>query len=155
MSGLREALHKALSYFTRSDLTPGATGAVLRVLAEHGGDEKLREIESILAHPLENRPWRDIVRFLLDGLRAAVAARDAAVEVTERLQVKIRQLDRAVVEWHDRAEGAQAELAAARQQLDQVRAAVQSGDDALVFKVTIRRILDAPARPAGHDESGQ
>jgi hypothetical protein len=210
--------------------------AVLRVLAEHGDDEKLREIEAILAHPSEDRPWRDIVRFLLDGLRAAVAARDAAVEqrddaisalaacaeraeraeaardaaveVTERLQVKIRELDQAVVKWHDHAERAEADLAAARQQLDQVRALHQpqkrwqhpdcegsfasrqealdwddcDPDDLTFFTVclvcgeiemsnsegerdymeamwpcaTAKALgLGAPARPAGHDETGQ
>jgi hypothetical protein len=63
--------------------------------------------------------------------------------------------------WHDRAERAEADLAAARQQLDQVRAlhskpTVIVGATALpiIYEKT-RRILDAPARPAGHDESGQ
>jgi chromosome segregation ATPase len=77
----------------------------------------------------------------------------AAVEVTERLQVKIRELDRAVVEWHDRAERAEAELADLRQQLDQVRAARDSWrrnldvPDSDLF-AAVSAILDAPTRPA-------
>jgi hypothetical protein len=102
--------------------------AVLRVLAEHGGVANLREQISLMV-------WR------------------AA---------------------NKRAERAEADLAAARQQLDQVRAILavlrdfihpDQGNAATPYGdgkryVAVRDIeqvlrLDAPARPAGHDESGQ
>jgi hypothetical protein len=65
---------------------------------------------------------------------------------------------------NERAERAEADLAAARQQLDQVRALAKSkaiqahalgrGDDERGW-LDVIIILDAPDRPAGHDETGQ
>jgi hypothetical protein len=58
-----------------------------------------------------------------------------------------------------RAERAEADLAAAqmalrvaRRRLDKVRALAEQ---TRLYPDTLRAILDAPARPAGHDESGQ
>jgi chromosome segregation ATPase len=42
-----------------------------------------------------------------------------------------------------------------RQQLDQVRALLERNPSDSIFKAQVRLILDAPARPAGHDETGQ
>jgi hypothetical protein len=53
-----------------------------------------------------------------------------------------------------RAERAEADLAAARQQLDQVRAYATDWDNQPV-RADLLTILDAPTRPAGHDEAGQ
>jgi hypothetical protein len=59
-----------------------------------------------------------------------------------------------LIRWVDRLS---VDLAAARQQLDQVRAAFQrwSGGPDYEFEQTMRALLDAPARRTGHDESGQ
>jgi hypothetical protein len=56
-----------------------------------------------------------------------------------------------------RAERAEADLAAVRQQLDQVRLLANEwrSDPANVMAGELLAILDASARPAGHDESGQ
>jgi hypothetical protein len=58
-----------------------------------------------------------------------------------------------------RAERAEADLAAARQQLDRVRRLPSRSSSGMVRNYVLvsdlLAILDAPARPAGHDETGQ
>jgi len=182
MSGLREALAEAIGRANRPSLGEGArtveteswlwaADAVLRVLAEHGDTQQVREqVAKVLREHLSSRSSAMLLDAVMAIVAPIVAARDAAVEQAEY--------------WKGRAEKAwergdedgltalqlHADLAAARQQLDQVRAlhtdllsaaernlrgndaagdAYQNAADALLV------ILDAPARPAGHDETGQ
>jgi chromosome segregation ATPase len=99
-----------------------------------------------------------------------VAARDAAVERVEDAERDLAEIqghyamarertERAEADLaaaHEHADRTETKLAAARQQLDQVRAAFQrwSGGPDDEFEQTMRDLLDAPARPAGHDETG-
>jgi hypothetical protein len=164
--------------------------AVLRVLAEHGDTQQVREQMAafIDAHQLSFTAAGDLMAIVA----RTVAARDAAVERAGHW----RQL---AEKWADETTGLEANLAAARQQLDQVHddlaailRALGIGDHArpisshevVVTEVLprakhLRQQLDqvrdvlarhgqtpltrlvkaqailAPARPAGHDESGQ
>jgi phosphoglycolate phosphatase-like HAD superfamily hydrolase len=109
MSGLREDIADLVDAISRNEVSE-PTDAVLRVLAEHGDTEQVRE----------------------------------------------QNLHEVVAEWHDRAVRAEAELVAARQQLDQVREVLaRDTQTPLTRLVKAQAILDAPARPAGHDKTGQ
>jgi hypothetical protein len=161
MSGLRDALVNGLTHYNfcyaeihasePSVATPEevelVAAAVLRVLAEHGDTQQVRD---------EIRTAVDDPGYYVDHEVAhIVAARDAAVERAERLLSALRAMT--------------LELAAVRQQLDQLRAVADewehephdhdnsegAPDCAACWVATIRHVLDAPARPAGHDETGQ
>jgi hypothetical protein len=160
MSGLREALVNGLTHYNfcfaeihasepsiaMPEEVELVADAVLRVLAEHGDTQHLREqIAEAIRYVDENA---DLDR-VMAVVAPIVAARDAATERAERTE---RAADSHYKAWI----GAKADLAAARQQLDQVRALVKPDNgNALIFKIQIRRILDGIARPAGHDETGQ
>jgi hypothetical protein len=119
--------------------------AVLRVLAEHGDTQQVREQ---IAAAVDFYPgFEDAVMAVVTRI---VAARDAATELASTS-----------TEFLKRAERAEGDLVAARQQLDQVRALCQrqAGITAIGARGTLSvadllAILDAPARPAGHDETG-
>jgi hypothetical protein len=136
VSGLRQDVIDALFYasderinFETEPSLVELADAVLRVLAEHGGVANLREQISLMV-------WRSANK------RAERAEADLA-ETKQRLEWTTR--DMRMLE---------ADLAAARQQLDQVRAYATDWDNQPV-RADLLTILDAPARPAGHDEAGQ
>jgi hypothetical protein len=151
--------------------------AVLRVLAEHGDTQQVRE--QVIRILSTSRAGLSVDA--LDAIMAVVAPRLAAA--VEREQ----NLHQVVTEWHDRAERAEADLAAAQMQvrvrdarLDQVRRLPEAWAEnsarhfsrELEHSVKIpdiefargfsggwnhaagllRGVLDAPAR---HDESEQ
>jgi hypothetical protein len=127
---------------------PRYVDAVLRVLAEHGNTQQVREeLQRIMQGSTTSGNGVDRVMAVVAPI---VAARDAAAEQLERYDGQA---------WED----LQADLAAARQQLDQVRAMCAQelrkvrryvGEGADLARA-VEKVLDAPARPAGHDETGQ
>ena len=143
-----------------------------RVLAEHGDTQQVREaIKRTIWEPERGENVSPVER-VIAVVTPIVAARDAAAEELHALKTVIRMQDKITFElqadlaaanaqlerydgqaWED----VRADLAAARGRLDQVRAAFQrwSGGPDNEFEQTMRDLLDAPARPAGHDESGQ
>jgi len=150
----------------RVDETPG-TGAGYEMTFQtlHGDTRHLREqIAEAIRYVDENAD--------LDRVMAVVApilaARDAAVEDCGFWRTRALNAER-LVPAQDRIVGdLQADLAAARQQLDQVRRAYHAWNEEGLGTVPGLRAtnwpdawrdigyeLDAPARPAGHDESGQ
>jgi chromosome segregation ATPase len=139
VSELREKIADLVDAISRNEVSE-PTDAVLRVLAEHGGVTNLREQISLMV-------WRSA------NERAERAEADLA-ETKQRLEWTTR--DMRMLE---------ADLAAARQQLDQVRALAErqlsdqaAGGDSKrgwIYAHDALAILDAPARPAGHDETGQ
>jgi hypothetical protein len=146
--GLRTRIEDAIIVHTeRCDCCPlvdkpqKLAGAVLRVLAEHGDTQQVREQ---IADALTGAE-RFRFDLIMTVVAPIVAERDAANEQLERYDGQA---------WED----LQADLAAARQQLDRAEAIVE-----LVRKVgrgtvtpaELMALLDAHARPAGHDESGQ
>jgi hypothetical protein len=202
VSGLREKIADLVDAISRNEVSE-PTDAVLRVLAEHGDTQQVREQIQGIVHaaifdiaPLATQRRDEIVREVMAVVAHIVAARDAAVDDVNE---EVRWRERAI----DRAERAEADLAAARQQLDHARAdgqtaqrdlaailrALDLGDHARMisshyvvveevlpaiehmrqqldqvralaeqtrlYPDTLRAILDAPARPAGHDETGQ
>jgi hypothetical protein len=180
MSGLREAVVGALaSEITNADVLAEhlypAADAVLRVLAEHGDTQQVREqiIDAVVkhfedqrGHPPEQMQINDLTEYA-DAVMAAIAphlaASDAAID---NLLDDNEQTLADAQKQADRAERAEADLAAARQQLDQVREGIaqaiekhaeECGDpaDNAYEYARIARQFDAPARPARHDESGQ
>jgi hypothetical protein len=134
MNGLREKIADAIAgAISQDDRYLEHADAVLRVLAEYGDTQQVREQ---LAQVLNTWAPDDLV----NGLMSVISP--------------LLTYYRAVTEH------AEADLAAARQQLDQVRAraALHAGTAQFATKkawVEVLRILDAPARPAGHDETGQ
>jgi uncharacterized coiled-coil DUF342 family protein len=133
---------------------------MLRVLAEHGDTEQVRhEIKDALQLALLDDS--DAIDAVMAVVARIVAERDDA---NERWRY-----------WKDLAVELRTELAAARQQLNQVRADLEpiiakheraaesaSGAGDIAYAVPIRafcqqlrKALDAPARPAGHGETGQ
>jgi hypothetical protein len=143
--------------------------AVLRVLAEHGDTQQVREeIKDELSYC-----FGEVTELPVDRVTAVVArivaARDAADEQLERslaaqelMATQFRTMQREKEHGWREAERAEADLAAARQQLDQVRALAKSkaiqahalghGDDERGW-LDVLIVVDA--RPAGHDETGQ
>ena len=142
------------------------------LLAEHGDAQQVREqiTEIVVRYTRDTMPDK-----IMAVVAPRLAARDAAVERALRFE---RERNHATV----RAERAEADLAAARQQLDQAanRADelakhamalavkldqvreyarfVGSGNGpshipAEQVKLRLLAIIDAPARPAGHDET--
>jgi hypothetical protein len=102
--------------------TSAGIDAVLRALAEHD-DTQVREqiVEAVVCTPSAMGETRPVIDAVMTVVARIVAARDDAVEVIERLQVKIRELDRAVVEWHDRAGRVKAACDAAVERAEVVR----------------------------------
>jgi hypothetical protein len=155
MSGLREKIADAIAgAVSQDDRYLEHADAVLRVLAEHGDTQQVRE-------QLDRLLFGDQVAEVMAVVAPVVATRDAAIE---RAKVLAAIRDTAFRELSDetvRAVAAEADLAAARQQLDQVRELHRNDDgdwcdnDGFSFPCPTIRLLDAPARPAGHDESGQ
>jgi hypothetical protein len=146
-------------YASLEQLAPGDrylehADAVLRVLAEHGDTQQVREEVIAALH-------RFSIFFGPGGMAERVTDEVIVPIVAPRLAAAVEReqnLHQVVTEWHDRAERAEADLTAARLQLDQVRTlhskpTVIVGSTALpiIYEKT-RRILDAPAR---HDETGQ
>jgi Spy/CpxP family protein refolding chaperone len=154
MSELREELRAKINdayYDARNagrsmdQASHDAADAVLRVLAEHVDTQQVREQ---LAQVLNTWAPDDLVNGLMSVISPLLTYYRA---VTER---------------------AEADLAAARQQLDQVRNDYNHLHDLYgqIYNQLVRAlatsrrgltghdllaILDAPARPAGHDETGQ
>jgi hypothetical protein len=159
------------------DYAYSSADAVLRVLAEHGDTQQVRE--QLVSSGALVLPRGDRIVAVMAVVARIVAARDAAVERAEQAE---RSRDKLLAsgERHlndlmtiadknlARAERAEADLAAARMalrvarhRLDQVRALartlrspMQTPESKAVSR-RLRAILDAPARPAGHDETGQ
>jgi hypothetical protein len=195
MSGLREQIKDAITDAWdggyREIPIDEATDAVLRVLAEHGDTQQVREqMHGALFYSAPDGRirfrWSDdgpaisddpYLPKMLDEVMAVVAPRlaacDAAVEqaawADERRRMAEAEQDAAnerraelVAEYRKRDEiqdrirtRLEADLAAARQQLDQVRDALaRDGQTPLTRLVKAQAILDAPARPARHDETG-
>jgi aminoglycoside phosphotransferase family enzyme len=135
MSGLREQVKDAITDAWdggyREIPIDEATDAVLRVLAEHGDTQQVREqnLHEVVAE------WHD------RAVRAEAAF--------DRYRQAKQPLARAFAE-------ACKEIADLRQQLDQARDVLARGAQTpLTRLVKAQAILDAPARPAGHDETGQ
>jgi hypothetical protein len=178
MSGLREALVEALHEHEYADGGPadecrcGAkldtlsaralhwhqADAVLRVLAEHGDIQQVRErlLDALVDHKARGIARASGVKVVADDViddavmpvvAEILAARDAAAEELHALKTVIRMQDKITFELL-------ADLAAARQQLDQVRAWAEHPLRADLLRELLA-ILNAPARPAGHDETGQ
>jgi hypothetical protein len=145
VSGLRERIANALIPWLEHDRRKRmqATDAVLRVLAEHGDTQQVRtEIRDVIEQTTGEPIFPPTMDAVMAVVAPIVAARDAAVEQLERYDGQA---------WED----LRADLAAARQQLDQVRALVTSvdipeitDDDFYDTVVDIRRILDTLARRA-------
>jgi hypothetical protein len=146
MSELREKIADAIAgAVSQDDRYLEHADAVLRVLAEHGGATNLREQISLMvwrsANKRAERAEADLAaaRQQLDQVRAS---RDLARDdVLESLAVAER-----------RAEVAEQRLAAVRD------VAEEFSDSPTPWPHVADRILDAldaPARPAGHGESGQ
>jgi hypothetical protein len=151
MDTLRDKIADALAgAVSQDDRYLEHADAVLRVLAEHGDTQQVEE------------------ELVSSG--ALVLPRGDRINAVMTVVAPLIGYYRSVAEhWLKRAERAEADLAAARMQvrvrdarLDQVRATVKrmhinDGDrDVVTFWVRqLLDVLDAPARPAGHDESGQ
>jgi outer membrane protein TolC len=167
MSELREALTEALNTCPGLSRQHGekCADAVLRMLTEHGDTQQVREqLSAAIASAWYSTAGDPTV---LDEVMTVVApilaARDAAVERAEDAERDLAEMQGHYAMARERTVRAEADLAAARQQLDQVRAE-HSRSDLVVSPVELpgiyertRRIVwrDAPARPAGHDETGQ
>jgi hypothetical protein len=163
MSGLREALVNGLTHYNfcyaeihasepsiaMPEEVELVADAVLRVLAGHDTQQVREQVVDALFYASDERITFESDPSLLE------------------LMISVMAVVAPIVAARDAVE---ADLAAARQQLDQVRAlhtdllsaaernlrgndaagdAYQNAADALLA------ILDAPVRPAGHDESGQ
>jgi hypothetical protein len=152
--------------------------AVLRVLAEHGDTGQAKLQAQLMALVIIHWGDRPTLADAIWGQFVApiVTARDDAVERAERAEAERAQwqsqameLDKAAASERTRAERAEADLAAARQQLDQVRRTYDAwteeglgtfpgGIENTHWADAWRDLgadLDVPARSAGHDESGQ
>jgi type II secretory pathway component PulM len=136
MSGLREALVKTLYEHEYAD---GGPAHECRCGAK---------LDTLSARALH---WHQA-----DAVLRVLAEHGGVTNLREQISLMVWRSANA------RAERAEADLAAARQQLDQVRALChrQAGTTAIGARGTLSvadllAILDAPARPAGHDETGQ
>jgi hypothetical protein len=170
MSELREKIADAIAgAVSQDDRYLEHADAVLRVLAEHGDTQQVREqiADTVRGSVLSVRQQTDKIMAVVAPI---VAARDAAVEqlgrslaAQELMATQFRTMQREKEHgWREaerfevRAEHAEAHLAAARMalrvarhRLDKVRALAEQ---TRLYPDTLRAILDAPARPAGHDE---
>jgi hypothetical protein len=174
VSGLREKIADAIAgAVSQDDRYLEHADAVLRVLADHGDTQQVREQVAQTLWDFEVAATKGSAAQFLDAVMAVVAphlaARDAAVERAERLEADNRALAvrdpdvRTVYAVEAGRFEAEADLAAAQQQLDQVRdvprfRAYDSYGEPIGDAVAINDllgILGAPARPAGHDESRQ
>jgi hypothetical protein len=186
VSGLRDKVADAIAgAVSQDDRYLEHADAVLRVLAEHGDTQQVeRRIVDIIEEQLGSQIDATFIgaQIMEAVVAPIVAARDAALERAEDFQRTMQDemlwRDRSM----DRADRAEGDLAAARQQLDQVwegrdleQQALRNAIEILtqirelatgfdiedtdlhgkVLAANILRILDAPARPAGHDEAGQ
>jgi hypothetical protein len=174
MSELREALTEALNTCPGLSRQHGekCADAVLRVLTEHGDTQQVREQLSVAIASAWYSTAGDptVLDEVMTVVAPIVAARDTADERVDEAEKSLAAYRRGHDAIVNRAECAEADLTAARtevdevnQQLDQVRAE-HSRSDLVVSPVELpgiyertRRIVwrDAPARPAGHDETGQ
>jgi hypothetical protein len=173
MSELREKVADAIAgAVSQDDRYLEHADAVLRVLAEHGDTqqvgEQIRDAIRTVATPIGGDPaktpvWEPLFDAIMAVVAPHLAARDAAVEQVQMLAAELASVVRQENEEF-------VELVAARQQLDQVRASVmalpygQTGGTKwlpdfeigwLHCRQDVLAILGAPARPAGHDETGQ
>jgi chromosome segregation ATPase len=191
VSGLREKIADLVDAISRNEVSE-PTDAVLRVLAEHGDTQQVRELQAA------NDRLGDALTRQIKVADDALAGRDASVEVLNGARAALASaemsIDRVRAEREQLREEkvtAEAGLAAARQQLDQVRASRDLARDDVLESLAVaeRRAevaeqrlaavrdvaeefsdsptpwphvadrildaLDAPARPAGHDETGQ
>jgi hypothetical protein len=183
MSGLREEIVKALEsdkWMARHLGIVAHAGdvadTVLRVLAEHGDTQQVRyEIRDVIEQTTGEPIFPPTMDAVMAVLAPIVAARDAAVERAERAEAAFDRYQQAKQPLAGAFAAAckeiadtEADLAAARQQLDQVRRAYHAwNEDGLGTVPGLRATnwpdvwrdigyeLDAPARPAGHDETGQ
>jgi len=157
VSGLREKIAEAIhstcyegvrGYDSHLEADRASADAVLRVLAlaEHGDTQRLR---TELGNAIWGAPQPGAI---LDAVMAVVAP---AIARARYLNAQDR------VRLYEQLERAEADLAAAKQQLDQVRALAEANLYA-VSSHALLAILDAPGRtevsevnPAGHDENKQ
>jgi hypothetical protein len=181
MSGLRQGFIDAMSDRWDGDAESvaeytAAADDLLRVLAEHGDTQQVRE--QLVSSGALALPRGDRINAVMAVVAPILAARDAAVERADEAEKSLAAYRRGHDAIVNRADRAEADLAAARMQvrvrdarLDQVRALADDwkrqsvdhyetyGAPALVnlgaHASRIIQALDAPARPAGHDESGQ
>jgi hypothetical protein len=182
MSGLREKVSRAIHgsvclhptedhyvYFRESYLEHA--DAVLRVLAEHGDTQQVRE--QLVSSGALALPRGDRINAVMAVVAPHLAARDELIEQYKTLRQAYVEVSAdeehyatRAKEFLDRAERAEADLAAARMQvrvrdarLNQVRTLPTRSSSGMVRDYVYQRdllaILDAPARPAGHDETGQ
>lgn len=168
MSGLREKIADAIAgAVSQDDRYLEHADAVLRVLAEHGDMQQVRE--QLVSSGALVLPRGDRIVAVMAVVARIVAARDAAVAASFRDYT-----------CRTYTETVEADVAAAQQQLDQVRELAEElsrlsqryGNEFVGYPEAntfnnakrdaydyasdrLLHILDAPARPAGHDESGQ
>jgi hypothetical protein len=161
MTGLREKIADLVDAISRNEVSE-PTDAVLQVLAEHGDTQQVREgaVTVLVATELlgELGDWSQPVRVRVDETPGT----GTGYEMT--FQTLYEDDDDDMRDARGRAEAdlaaAQMALRVARHRLDKVRklAAHHAGTAQFATKkawIEVLRILDAPARPAGHDETGQ
>jgi hypothetical protein len=188
MSGLRQDFIDAMSDRWGGDAESvaeytAAADDLLRVLAEHGDTQQVRE--QLVSSGALALPRGDRINAVMAVVAPHLAARDERIEQYKTLRQTYVEVSAdeehyatRAKEFLDRAERAEADLAAARMQvrvrdarLDQMRALADDwkrqsvdhyetyGAPALVnlgaHAGRIIQALDAPARPARHDETGQ
>jgi phosphoglycolate phosphatase-like HAD superfamily hydrolase len=150
MGELREKIADAIAgAVSQDDRYLEHADAVLRVLAEHGGVKNLREQISLMV-------WRSANE---RAERAEEQAKKAKRWLIDAAGADVTDLLQSLDDCTARAERAEADLAAARQQLDRVRRLPSRSSSGMVRNYVLvsdlLAILDARhARHAGHDESG-
>jgi hypothetical protein len=122
-------------------------------LAHVATDAAMAVVDAVLAA-------RDAAVELLNGTRVALGhAEDKASDRLRDLVATRRDAAQAIAAEAKAVRDLEAELAAARQQLAEVRAAVDgwpaTTEPLAQYREAVLRLFDVPARPAGHDESGQ
>jgi hypothetical protein len=112
-------------------------------------DAMVKHFEDQRGHPPEQMQINDLTEY-------ADAALRVLAEHSDTQQVREHTYRCAFLTRAERAEAdlaaAQMALRVARHRLDKVRALAEQ---TRLYPDTLRAILDAPARPAGHDETGQ
>jgi hypothetical protein len=131
--------------------------AVLRVLAEHGDTQQVEE--ELVSSGALVLPRGDRINAIMAVVAPAIS-RARYFNAQDRIRL-YEQLERAEADLAV----AQMALRVARHRLDKVRALAErqlsdqaSGGDSKrgwIYAHDALAILDAPARPAGHDETGQ
>jgi hypothetical protein len=176
VSELREKIADALIPWLTHDRRKRmqATDAVLRVLAEHGDTEQVREqVRAVAERQLSDQASGGDDKRGWVYAHDLLAILDAPTQPAERAEQQAELAKQWQSEYDEQTAHAarlSRELAAARQQLDQVRATVlalpygQTGGTKwlpdfeigwLHCRQDVLNILNTPARPTGHDETGQ